>query len=561
MSFWLRQLIFIVFLLAFPLLLNGCGGGGGSTSLDGNPIVVGGTTTPEAASGLSVSLQARNTVPAKVAVASAGHKWRVHVRAAATGEDLAPPVTVAAPTSEGGTVTVSFGRVSPQADVILVEVLSRSGAVMSAQTAPFKWTPAVQTTGQTVAMTVTMPLVSLGESLVRGLPPAVNVPAGGTVQLRAFGGAAPYQFFFENVGTGSRVDLATGLVTAGTGVGTDFVTIRDQDRDEKFVIVNVAPALSLSPASASVGPGAKVQFKVSGPQGTTFVWQLAVNRSGGSIDSTTGAYVAGPYENAVDVVEARDAAGHRAAALVSVGSPLTIGAPFSDGAMAGETLPLTVSGGCGPYVWHYANNASGGVLDSQTGVYRAGEKNGVTDVVAVSDVSGAMQVFEMAVAAPLSIRANPSLFVPRGQEMDVAAIGGFPPYRWTFSATSNSFFIDLPTTGKYGCLGPVGAVDTLTLTDSHDHKKTVNITIAPELVIESNDRIFVQGGSYQFRAAGGTGGPYTWSVRSQIGSTIDPTTGAYRAGVGEPITAYRDNIAVTDGSGYLQVVSLTVDPF
>ena len=102
------------------------------------------------------------------------------------------------------------------------------------------------------------------------------------------------------------------------------------------------------------------------------------------------------------------------AALLSVGPGLTsraVAAPAlalspSTGKVGpGGTVAFKASGGKSPYAWTLATNASGATL-SASGAYKAGPTAGVTDVVQVTDATGATATATVTVGGTMSAPAG-----------------------------------------------------------------------------------------------------------------------------------------------------------
>jgi MYXO-CTERM domain-containing protein len=125
---------------------------------------------------------------------------------------------------------------------------------------------------------------------------------------------------------------------------------------------------------------------VGGSGGYSFA--IATNASGGGIDKSTGAYVAGNKGSVTDVVTVTDSSGTKASAQVAVGPEIAV-APVTATVTTGGSIPFSVSGGSGTgYAWTILANQSGGTIDPKTGVYTAGMVGGVIDTVVVSDSLG-----------------------------------------------------------------------------------------------------------------------------------------------------------------------------
>jgi uncharacterized protein (TIGR03382 family) len=106
-------------------------------------------------------------------------------------------------------------------------------------------------------------------------------------------------------------------------------------------------ALSISPASATVATGGTANFTATGGSGTGYVWALASNPSGGTMNAATGAYTAGAASGVTDVVRVTDSASNTATASLAVTAtpvPPVPPAPSSKGcSTAGGADALTLA--------------------------------------------------------------------------------------------------------------------------------------------------------------------------------------------------------------------------
>lgn len=84
------------------------------------------------------------------------------------------------------------------------------------------------------------------------------------------------------------------------------------------------PPLALSPASTTVVAYGGSTFTASGGTGAGYAYSISVNNSGGSINSSSGAYVAGAVGGVTDTIHAVDSIGHAAEVTVNVWSPASI---------------------------------------------------------------------------------------------------------------------------------------------------------------------------------------------------------------------------------------------
>lgn len=89
----------------------------------------------------------------------------------------------------------------------------------------------------------------------------------------------------------------------------------------RFPSLALPVPLSIIPSPAAVAPNGRVNF--SGAGGTApYTYSIVTNRSGGSINAATGAYLAGPHGEATDVVRVTDTLAAVADANVAVGPGL-----------------------------------------------------------------------------------------------------------------------------------------------------------------------------------------------------------------------------------------------
>ncbi|HVO21418.1 MAG TPA: kelch repeat-containing protein [Anaeromyxobacter sp.] len=198
--------------------------------------------------------------------------------------------------------------------------------------------------------------------------------------------------------SGGSVDASGNYVAGRTGSVTDTVRVTDSLGSYAEAVVTVGPAVSIAPAAPTTPPRGSITFTASGGTGAGFGWSLSTNASGGSIDATTGAYVAGATPDVTDVVQVQDSLGNLATVSVSVGPGVTI-TPTEPGAYPGQTVAFQATGGSGSgFVWKLVTVASqGGTIDPTTGLYTAGTKRGATDVVQVTDSLGNQATAEVVI--------------------------------------------------------------------------------------------------------------------------------------------------------------------
>ena len=193
--------------------------------------------------------------------------------------------------------------------------------------------------GNTASATVT---VTAGLSMTVA---STSVAPRGTLAFGAQGGSGTgYAWALTTNASGGSIDASTGAYHAGsTPSVTDVVRLTDSLANVASQSVTVNAGVSIVPAGASVAPAGGQTFTASGGSGAGYAWSLTTNASGGTIDSSTGAYVAGSTGEVTDVVRATDSLGNTATASVAVLKPA--GAPA-----AGKGGGCGSTGGSGEWI-------------------------------------------------------------------------------------------------------------------------------------------------------------------------------------------------------------------
>lgn len=114
------------------------------------------------------------------------------------------------------------------------------------------------------------------------------------------------------------------LVAAGTTAVIVFSGENLQPGgDETWCIDNVGVrrTLTLSPAVATAGPGGSLSFTASGGSGG-YTFSLSQNNSGGTINATTGEYLAGTHCGVTDTIRVTDANNRATEATVTIADTL-----------------------------------------------------------------------------------------------------------------------------------------------------------------------------------------------------------------------------------------------
>jgi hypothetical protein len=183
-------------------------------------------------------------------------------------------------------------------------------------------------------------------------------------------------------------------------------------------------------------------------------------------------------------------------------------------------------GGSGAgFTWSLTSNASGGAINRATGVYTAGSKGNVTDVIEVADSAGNVASVNIAVGPPVAISPS-STMVPAGRTVAFAVMGGSGSgYAWSLLQNNSNATLD-PTTGAYKA-GLNSGLDIVQAVDSLGNSGLAAITVT------AVDGKRPGGGKRVGPAApdatGATGGPVALPQAS--GCSLAATRGGY-AGFG-----------------------------
>src|SRR5262249_55518666 len=130
----------------------------------------------------------------------------------------------------------------------------------------------------------------------------------GAIAFTATGGSGTgYGWRLVGNASGATINGSSGQYLAGPFANVvDRVEVTDSFGNSAAVNVRVGAALAIAPASAQVPPRGTFGFSASGGSGA-YVWSLVAAPSGGRIDASTGAYVAGAIPSVIDRVRVRDA--------------------------------------------------------------------------------------------------------------------------------------------------------------------------------------------------------------------------------------------------------------
>jgi hypothetical protein len=249
---------------------------------------------------------------------------------------LTPPLTIVAP---GGEVQFIAGGGQPpyvftQGDGGLVTagrfVADESGDRLETITV---------TDATNDALAFARAQVSVGSGLLV-YPAEASLAPRETLAFVGLGGQPPYRFALSAQGstgsTSASIDALTGRYQAGSneadgGTSLDVVAITDRNGVTKEARITVGPALRATlPFTAQ--PGERLVIATSGGKAPfTFDFAPHGNRSNGTLDARTGAYVPGPTPLAVDRLQVTDATGTTVPLSPVTLGPLQLLSPWGRG--------------------------------------------------------------------------------------------------------------------------------------------------------------------------------------------------------------------------------------
>jgi subtilisin family serine protease len=399
-------------------------------------------------------------------------------------------------------------------------------------------------------------------------PQAAIVPPSESLTLTASGGSdTGYTWSLTTNASGGTLNASTGAYKAGPLAGplrtvTDWVRVLESLGNWAFSTVAVVPAdlsISISPGTPRVPPRGSQVFTAAGGSGG-YTWSVT-SISGGTINASTGAYVAGATANVSDIIRVVDSAANTAMTSVTVTDgidilPRGIGAQVWLSPRSSMTFQAIGGSGVG-YGWSLLVNGSGGTISASTGAYSGGSRGVVTDVILVTDSLGntatrTLQITSGVAVAPLSTFS----LSPRGTRTFTATGGAGSPYTWSLSTNASSGSIDR-STGTYSAGATGGVTDTVVATDLLGNFATATVSVGAGVsIFAATGGSVPPRGQEGFNATGGSGMGYTWALETN-GSEggIDAATGVYTAG---PTGGVTDIIRVADSLGNVATKSVGV---
>jgi hypothetical protein len=367
------------------------------------------------------------------------------------------------------------------------------------------------------------------------------LPSGGTGQGFAFTlAAAP---------SGGTI-TPEGDYTAGSYGGVvDVVDVVDSGGNKAEATIDVISTLAISGGSSTITIGGALALAPAGGSGTGYVWSLRSAPSGGSI-TALGAYTAGLLGGAKDVVVLTDSLANEAVLEIAVDSGLVL-SPVAPHVVCGASIGFTAAGGSGlAYTYAITKNLSGATIQ-RFGVYAAGPKAGVVDVVEVRDGYGNTASANVSVDAIAVAPSAPKVAAGTAQGF-VAAGGSGRGYAWSMVSAPSGGTIN--PFGIYTAGGLGGVTDVVLVVDSVGNASTVRVSVTSGMVITPATATVATSATLGFVVAGGLG-PYTWSLSANPSGGEIARFGLYAAG---PLGGATDVIEVRDARGNTATATVTV---
>jgi predicted secreted protein len=142
------------------------------------------------------------------------------------------------------------------------------------------------------------------------------------------------------------------------------------------------------------------------------------------------------------------------------------------------SVTFTASGGSETgFGWSLATNASGGSINSATGLYTAGATGDVTDAVRVTDALGNNATRNVRVTASISISPATTSVAPKGNVTFTASGGSRTGYSWSLRNNVSGGSINAET-GLYTAGGTASVTDLVQVTDSLGNASTAEVSVA-----------------------------------------------------------------------------------
>jgi hypothetical protein len=157
------------------------------------------------------------------------------------------------------------------------------------------------------------------------------------------------------------------------------------------------------------------------------------------------------------------------------------------------------------------------------------------------------------IAAGFIVAQSGVTVAPRGS-FPFSASGGSGAITWSMAANPSGGTVD-PSTGSYTAGVAGGVTDVVRATDGTGATATSAVTVGPGVTVAPASASVVTGATQALIAAGGNGGPYTWSFQANRSGATLSAAGLYTAGA---TTGLTDVVQAFDSLGNQGTASLAV---
>lgn len=377
----------------------------------------------------------------------------------------------------------------------------------------------------------------------------VLLPVTNTYALIPSGGSPPYSFAITSVPAYGTITSATGMTSAYVAPATVpptsvvEISITDSLSQTDQVLLDIQPALQISPASKYVAYNGSFPFGVSGGVGP-YTFSLSSPSASGSVTSG-GVFTATSTAGSVGIT-VTDSRGNSSTAIAHVYPPVQIAPTRLDIAKNAAAVSFSATGGDASSPYTYSLTGVG-TINATTGAYTPGTIAG-TAVITVTDAAGNTSSANVRVYTPLSVPA--SITLAYGNSYTITPSSGLAPFQFT---------IDSSTGGANGTLSAAsgassvftagsasaGVVKVRVTDDTYPSPQSylIDFIVNPPLEITPNTRTLAVNNSYAFNVVSGTGvPPYSWAVVGGAANGSVSASGNYTA----PATPGTYTVRVSD---------------
>jgi hypothetical protein len=176
-------------------------------------------------------------------------------------------------------------------------------------------------------------------------PASMSILTDGIMSFNAYGGNGDYVFSIVS-GNHGTIDPVSGVYTAPSTACNDVVMVTDGTNLSATATVSVVTtldALEINPKVATLSPGSQITFVATGGNDSSYDYSFDTNNSGGTINTSTGLYTAGPTTGVGDTIVVTDGD----LTVCAIPANVSIVAATSDVnyAVTADTFPATADAG------------------------------------------------------------------------------------------------------------------------------------------------------------------------------------------------------------------------